>query len=141
MEASAKKGTVWEFVPAGCQHRNRLAEARVKAIKLTLNHILASTLIGGKPTMHYAELQTILATAANIINDRPVGVRSLTEEDIVPIMVNQLLLGRTSTSTPVVMMGVEEDFMTASRFQEELLRAWWNLWREQAFLHLLPYPT
>ena len=32
-EAGAKSGTEWEFVPAGCQFRNGLAEARVKVSK------------------------------------------------------------------------------------------------------------
>ena len=60
--------------------------------------LYGSTVIGGKPTIHYAELCTLLARVAIIVNDRPVGVRSLIVEDIVPITENQLLLGRTSTS-------------------------------------------
>ena len=62
--------------------------------------------------MQYAKLQTNLATAANIINDRPVGVRYLTEEDIVSITVNQLLLKRMSRA----LVSVDEDFMVATRF-------------------------
>ena len=90
-------------------------------------------------TLHYAKLCTLLARVANIVNDRPVGVGSLTEEDIVPITANQLLLGRTTTSTPGAQVEVEQDFIVTSRFQEELLNSWWNLWRVQAFPHLLPY--
>ena len=100
---------------------------------------MTTTLVKGKPTLHYAELQTILSTAANIINNRPIGVRSLTKEDIVPITVNQLLLGRTSTSTPGALVGVDEDYLVADSFQEELQRVWWSLWKEQVFPHLLPY--
>ena len=36
-------------------------------------------------------------------------------------------------------MEVEKNLMVTSRFQEELLNSWWNLWRVQAFPHLLPY--
>ena len=139
VEKTAGKGTVWEFVPAGCQYRNGLAESRVKAVKATLGHIIASTVIGGKPTLHYAELCTLLAQVANMVNDRPVEVRSLTEEDIVPIPANQLLLGRTLTSTPGVQQEVEQDFVATSSFQKELINSWWDLWRHQAFPHLLPY--
>ena len=106
-------------MPAGCQFKIGLAERRVQSIKKTLNHMLATTLVGGKLTLHCAELQTILARAANIINNWPIGVRSLTEEDIVPITVNQLLLGRTLTSTPGALVGVSEDFLAANSFQEE----------------------
>ena len=45
-EAGAKSGTEWEFVPAGCQLRNGLAEARVKATKQTLEHMLATAVNG-----------------------------------------------------------------------------------------------
>ena len=95
-EQGARQGTIWEFVPAGCQYRNGLAESRVKAVKTTLGHMLNSTLVGTKPTLSYAELCTTLARVASIINDRPIGVRSMTEEEIVPLTVNQLLLGRST---------------------------------------------
>ena len=71
----------------------------MKAVKTTLGHMLNSTLIGTKPTLSYAELCTTLARAASIINDRPIGVCSLTEEEIVPLTVNQLLLGRSTTTS------------------------------------------
>ena len=90
-EQGARQGTTWEFVPAGCQYRNGLAESRVKAVKTTLGHMMNSTLIGTKPTLSYAELCTTLARAASIINDRPIGVRSLSEDEIVPLTVNQLI--------------------------------------------------
>ena len=77
-EDGAKDGTEWEFVPAGCQFRNGLAESRVKAVKSTLKHVMESTLIGSKPTLHYAELCTLLAQCANIVNDRPISIRTLT---------------------------------------------------------------
>ena len=57
-------------------------------------------MIAEKPTLNYAELQAILAEVANITNDRPIGVCHLTEEDLVPLTVNQLLLGCVSTQKP-----------------------------------------
>ena len=99
-EAGAKAGTEWKFVEAGCQFRNGLAEARVKATKKTLQHMLTTAVNGGKPTLSYAELQTLLSKIANVINDRPIGVQGLTEDELVPLTVNQLLLGRTSSSPP-----------------------------------------
>lgn len=86
-------------MPAGCQYRNGLAESRVKAVKSTLGHMLNSTLVQGtKPTLTYAELCTTLARVASIINDRPIGVRAMTEDEIVPLTVNQLLLGRSTNA-------------------------------------------
>ena len=68
-QTGARAGTNWVFVPAGCQFRNGLAEARMRAIKHTISHMLASTVNGEKPTLNYAELATLLAKAANIVND------------------------------------------------------------------------
>ena len=51
----------------------------MKAIKSTLGHMLNSTLVQGtKTTLSYAELCTTLATVASIVNDWPIGVRSMT---------------------------------------------------------------
>ena len=49
---------MWKFVPPGAQFRNGLAERRVTALKHTLEHLMANTLITGKPTLYYAELHT-----------------------------------------------------------------------------------
>ena len=81
-EAGAKSGTKWEFVAAGCQFRNGLAEARVKATKQMLEHMLTTAVNGGKPVLSYAELQTLLTKIANIINDRPIGIQGLTEDEM-----------------------------------------------------------
>ena len=101
---------------------------------------MASTIISGKPTLTYAKLQVILAQAANVVNDQPVGVKLLTEQDIIPLTPNQLLLGWTSTNKEEMLAEeVHKNYGVASRYQEELLNVWWNLWREQVFPHLLLY--
>ena len=43
--------TTWEFMPAGCQYRNRLAETWVKVVKMTLQHLLTNILIANKLTV------------------------------------------------------------------------------------------
>ena len=135
----ARQGTEWQFVPAGCQFRNGLAESRVKAIKSTLAHILASTLINSKPTLTYAQLCTLLARAATIVNDRPVGVRSLTEEEVVPLTPNQLILGRSTTTTRLAEKESEtEEYVSCDKYQEELLTQWWNLWKVQSYHTFFP---
>ena len=47
-QKTAQDGTSWEFVPAGCQYRNGLAERRVAVVKQTLKHVLGSTIIANK---------------------------------------------------------------------------------------------
>ena len=138
--AGARRGTRWQFVPAGAQFRNGLSEARVKAVKSTLRHMLATTMAGDKPTLSYAELVTVLAQAANIVNDRPIWARVLTEGDVVPLTVNQLLLGRTSTTSMEAReLGEENEYKVSSKHVDHLLDTWWSLWRQQGFASLLPY--
>ena len=57
----ARSGTVWRFVPPGAQFTNGLAERRVAVLKNTMDHLLANTIISEKPTLSYAELQTLLS--------------------------------------------------------------------------------
>ena len=67
----------------------------------TLDHLLTNTLIQDKPTLGYADLQVLLQQAANIMNDRPVGLHELTEDELIPLTVNQLLLGRNSNQPSI----------------------------------------
>ena len=50
-----------------------------------------------KTSLNYTELYTMLARVASKINDRPLGIKKLTESDFVPLTVNQLLIGRTDS--------------------------------------------
>ena len=118
-EAGAKAGTEWKFVEAGCQFRNGLAEARIKATKQTLEHMLTTAVNGGKPTLSYAELQTLLTKIANVIN-----VQGLTEDELVPLMVNQLLLGRTLSSPPPVVVPTGGNPRASRKYLEDLTQAW-----------------
>ena len=96
-ENAAKNGTKWKSVAAGCQWRNGLAEAAVKLVKTTLEHTIAS-----QKTLNYAELDTLFASIANTVNQRPVGAKNFTNDDFDVITPNDLLLGRSRNSVPGV---------------------------------------
>ena len=81
----------------GCQWRNGLAEAAVKLVKTTLELTIAS-----QQTLNFIELDTLFSSVANTVNQRPIGVKSFTEDDLVAITQNDLLLGRTRNSFPGV---------------------------------------
>ena len=107
-----------------------MCESRVKALKHTLKHVVDGSTINEKPTVSYVELQVFLAKAANIVNDRPLGIRSLTEDDLVPLTPNQLLLGRTSTAATAYTEEDVECFGPRSKYVEELLDLWWKMWHK-----------
>ena len=141
-EEGTRAGVEWKFVPAGCQFRNGQSERMIQVVKRTLDHLLANTIIGEKPTLDYAELQVILAEVANITNDRPIGVRNLTEEDLVPLTVNHLLLGRVSTQKPAYdLKGELVNLEGLKHYHQELIRTWWAMWKEQGFPRLFAFNT
>lgn len=97
-------------------------------------------MIGTKPTLNYAELVSLLSRIADKINDRPVGLRGLSDEDWLPLTVNHLLFGRTNSSWQTAEPDLEtESYIAASKYQSELLRVWWCMWQKQVFPYLLPY--
>lgn len=133
---AAKVGTTWRFAPPGCQFRDGLAESRVKAMKKTMTH-----LTNGGP-MNYAEYCSVLARAANIINDRPLGVRHHggAEGDLVPITPNLLL--HTKTESGDLETDKYEDspdkFTRRQKFMEDVLDHWWRMWYSQVSSSLVP---
>ena len=140
-QASARSGTRWKFCPAGCQYRNGLSEARVKAIKTTLSHLFTA----GAASLTFAEFRSLLSRCANIVNDRPLGVRHHkgAEGQLVPITPNLLLLGKTSTGrldNPNFDPDTPDNFTKREQFVEELLSLWWDMWFRQAFDSLFPLP-
>ena len=100
-----------------------------------MEHLLANTLITEKPTLNYAELQALLSKAATVVNDRPIGIRSLTEDELVPLTVNQLLLGRTSTVEPAQIEVDPEGYIAADQYLRELMTTWWKLWNRGSSRH------
>ena len=107
-------------------------------MKKTLMRSLTSTVFMEKPMLIYMELQTILTEVSNIINDRPVCLKSLTEEDLLPLMVNQLLLGRNSNqSVTYDKEGKLHRLQGIQDIHQQVLQSWWKLWKEQSFPHLL----
>jgi hypothetical protein len=141
-EAGADAGTRWKFVPAGCQYRNGKAERAIQVIKKTLRHLLRMTLLGDAPTLNYSELQVILTEAANIANDRPIGVKTLTEEDLLPLTVNHLLLGRNSLHTiSYDESGELRNMDEMAEYHAQLLKSWWTKWREQGFNAVFGFNT
>ena len=62
----------------------------------------------------------MLARAASVVNDRPIGVKSLTEDELVPLTINQLLLGRTASVEPEQTVVETEGYVAADQHLQEL---------------------
>jgi len=134
VEGAAKSGTEWKCVEPGCQWRNGLAESAVKLVKSTLALTLAS-----QTTLNFAELDTLFSSVANIVNQRPIAVKSFTEEDSHAITPNDLLLQRSRNTVPGVVYGTDDSLTRRQEVIRELEQAWWDMWIVQALPHLVPY--
>ena len=139
--ATSSLGTRWKFVPPGCQWQNGLAESRIKIYKQTFRRCVVGTINGNKSYLSYGEMQSLLADMMDRINNRPIGLKSLTKHDLVPLTPNCLLLGRTSTvvSTPADIDYSKEDYPKRLKYCEELLQFWRREFDAQVFYNLLPY--
>ena len=134
--ATSSFGTKWQFVPPGCQWQNGLAESRIKILKQTYRRCVIGTVNGNKSYISYGEMQALLAEMMDRINNRPIGLRSLTEEDLVPLTPNCLLLGRTSSVVPNSSNTdfSEENYPKRFRYCQELFRFWKREFDSQVFL-------
>ena len=120
-EGAVKNGTKWKVVEPGCQWRNGLAEAAVKLLKSTLGLTLAS-----QSTLNYAELDTLFCSIANIVNQRPLSVKSFTDEDLHAITPNDLLLGRSRNVVPGSSYGEGDSLTRRQEVISEIETAWWR---------------
>ena len=76
---------------------------------------------------------------ANIVNQRPIAIRSFTDEDCHAITPNDLLLQRTKNTIPGVVYGSDDSLTKRQEVLRELEQTWWDMWIVQALPHLVPY--
>ena len=105
-----------------------------------MDHLFTS----GAASLNFNEFRVLLSRCANIINDRPLGVRHHNKavNELVPITPNLLLLGRTSTS-PLDTVQFDEGsdrYTHRAKFIDEVISLWWEMWYHQAFDSLFPLP-
>ena len=138
---TAKSGTKWKFTEVGCSWRNGQAERAIGLAKKTLEHQLGSHL-----SLDFAQLDSLFAKVSSIMNSRPLGARSFTEENFYPVCPRDLLLGRAAGGTHDPSQeslldqnsGHEADLTKHQSQIEEVVAMWWNEWIKIAFPLFLP---
>ena len=89
----ADKGTQWVTVMANSQHQNGLSEAMIKVSKSVLKSLMKSI---GSQVLTLNELNTLLAETAQLVNERPIGMKPNEQVDSSYLSPNSLLLGKNS---------------------------------------------
>ena len=131
--------STWEFVPIGAQHRNGLSEATVKVLKQSLQHALPAGVI-----LSFSELNTLCAKMSFAINARPLGIGNIShsnqQEDFLSVVTpNQLLLGRSSESSPAMQYKEEDGKLTRRlAYVTSVYNSWWSNWIRQVLPTLVP---
>lgn len=77
----------WDFHPADPPHRYGAAEAVVKLIKRALHSLCGPTIC-----YTWGEFQTLLYSAPNLINDRPIDAKVQEQEDAVEYLTTNSLV-------------------------------------------------
>ena len=108
----------------------------VKLIKTSLKKTIGEQL----SKLDFSELDMILAEAADLINQRPVGVRNLTEYDISTVTVNDLLHGRASNRDVDLRYKPEVSLPERLALVQQVMKAWWKNFYINALPALIPYP-
>lgn len=93
---SVKGGTVWKFTKrANSPWQNGCAEALIKSVKRCIQMAV------GENVLSYGELQTAFFEIANLVNERPIGLKPGCNIDMGSYLFpNDLLLGRSSADAP-----------------------------------------
>ena len=133
-DGAAKNGTTWRCIEAGCQWRNGLAESAVKLIKSTLVFTLAS-----QTTLNYAEMDTLFSCVANVVNNRPIGIKSFADDDPMALTPNDLLLQRARNEILETEFDTSDNLTKRQDTMKEIEEAWWRQWFHQVLPHLVPY--
>lgn len=127
---AARNGTEWQwdFHPADAPHRNGAAEAAVKLIKRALHSLCGTT-----SCYTWGEFQTLLYSAANLTNDRPIDAKAQEQEDAVEYLTpNSLILGRTGQGGDMYGIDVETHPWRRLRAVQAGVDKFWSKWSELA---------
>ena len=141
MSFGAEKQLEWKFVGSNSQHQNGIVESIVKMIKgvqKSMFRVLGDT----KLTLN--ETFTMLAEIANLLNERPIGLKPTDKSCTDYLSPNSLLLGRSSTrisSGPFQSLEnyTEDPKQIRSRFVlvQSIVAQFWKVWMKWYFPTLL----
>ena len=89
----SERGIEFMTVMANSQHQNGISEVMIKLSKAVLKSLMKSV---GEHVLSLNELNTLLAETAQLINERPIGLKPNEKVDGSFLSPNSLLLGRSS---------------------------------------------
>ena len=108
--------------------RNGCTERLIRSVKRCL------TLTIGGSVLTLPELQTVYFECANILNERPLGLKDNEHSYFCP---NDLILGRSSTKVPAGVFDTNPNPRKRFRFVQSLVQQFWKRWHTHYFESLI----
>ena len=126
-------GMSWIFTrSADSPWQNGLTEALIKGVKRA---IYASI---GESVLTYSDLQTVMYRTANLVNERPIGVKPGLDLEMGGYLCpNDLLLGRSSGAVPEGEFDVSFNATKRLKFIDSMLNCFWKRWQRDYFQTLI----
>ena len=129
-----EQGTEWIFSPADAPWYNGATEALVKSTKRALNAMV------GESIFTFSGLQTALFEAAQLVNQRPIGIHPSKPDDGSYLCPNDLLLGRATSHIPQGPFNERASDKYRLDFIEKVTQCFWKRWTREIFPSLVINP-
>ena len=126
------KGLTWEFTKAAdAPWENGCSES---LIRLTKRNIVLSI---GSNVLTIGELQMIVFEVANLLNERPIGMKSIDPLAMSHLCPNDLLLGRASSRAPSGSFDYRCGPNKRYQFCQQIVDDYWKRWHRCYFESLI----
>jgi len=141
VQHGSEHGIEWQFTMPSSPHQNGVTEIMVKLVKGVMSALVKAI---GTDVLFLNELFTVLKEGANIVNERPIGVKPNSQTDQNFLSPNSLLLGRCSERINSGPFEKKEIFQSCpksdrSRFLlvQRITSQFWTIWLRTYFPTLL----
>ena len=131
MDYSTNGGLQWQFSPGDAPWWNGCCESLTKSVKKSIDFAL------GKQHVTFSELQTVVFEAANLVNERPIGIKPGRCNDNSYLAPNDLILGRATQAVPQGPFDQSRKLAKRFHFIQELIDTFWKKWTLYYFPSLI----
>ena len=125
------KESEWKLSPPDSPRWNGCVEALVRSVKKAMYHVI------GQQRLYFSELQTVCYEAANIVNERPIGMKQGGSSDATYISPNDILLGRSTNVVPEGPFDKVSNLRKRYIFVQSLAESFWRKWANSYFPSLI----
>ena len=129
----AKQGVTWKFTKgADAPWQNGITESLIRGVKRSLSLAI------GESLLPYSDLQTVFFKIANLMNERPIGMKPGSDfSSGTYLCPNDLLLGRPSCAVPSGQFDATLNPSKRMQFVDKMIDSFWTKWTRDYFPSLI----